>query len=102
MTTVFDRLVGQPDVVGELTVASVAAAHLAASRDLEAHGGTPDDGPAEGSEFVLVTPFKTLRAVELLAMVVYFSGVQERIEETYEASRAYLEEHVGSGSGGDA
>ena len=30
-----------------------------------------------GSEFVLVTPFKTLRAVELLAMVVYFHGVQE-------------------------
>jgi hypothetical protein len=34
------------------------------------------EGP-EGSEFVLVTPFKTLRAVELLAMVVYFHGVQE-------------------------
>jgi hypothetical protein len=33
-------------------------------------------GP-QGSEFVLVTPFKTLRAVELLAMVVYFHGVQE-------------------------
>jgi hypothetical protein len=32
---------------------------------------------SEGSEFVLVTPFKTLRAVELLAMVVYFHGVQE-------------------------
>ena len=31
---------------------------------------------AQGSEFVLVTPFKTLRAVELLAMVVYFHGVQ--------------------------
>ncbi len=34
-------------------------------------------GGARGSEFVLVTPFKTLRAVELLAMVVYFDGVQE-------------------------
>jgi Suppressor of fused protein (SUFU) len=34
-------------------------------------------GSSEGSEFVLVTPFKTLRAVELLAMVVYFHGVQE-------------------------
>jgi hypothetical protein len=34
-------------------------------------------GGAEGSEFVLVTPFKTVRAVELLAMVVYFHGVQE-------------------------
>jgi len=34
------------------------------------------EGP-EGSEFVLVTPFKTLRAVELLAMVVYFHGVHE-------------------------
>ena len=34
-------------------------------------------GGAQGSEFVLVTPFKTLRAVELLAMVVYFHGVQE-------------------------
>ena len=33
-------------------------------------------GGAGGSEFVLVTPFKTLRAVELLAMVVYFHGVQ--------------------------
>ena len=33
-------------------------------------------GP-HGSEFVLVTPFKTVRAVELLAMVVYFHGVQE-------------------------
>jgi len=29
-----------------------------------------------GHEFVLVTPFKTLRAVELLAMVVYYYGVQ--------------------------
>jgi Suppressor of fused protein (SUFU) len=29
-----------------------------------------------GHEFVLVTPFKTLRAVELLAMVGYFHGVQ--------------------------
>ena len=34
-------------------------------------------GGAQGSEFVLVTPFKTVRAVELLAMVVYFHGVQE-------------------------
>jgi hypothetical protein len=33
-------------------------------------------GGAHGSEFVLVTPFKTVRAVELLAMVVYFHGVQ--------------------------
>jgi hypothetical protein len=41
-------------------------------------GATPSAaaGPV-GSEFVLVTPFKTLRAVELLAMVVYFHGVQE-------------------------
>ena len=39
-------------------------------------GGGPPAG-TEGSEFVLVTPFKTLRAVELLAMVVYFHGVQE-------------------------
>jgi hypothetical protein len=29
-----------------------------------------------GHEFVLVTPFKTLRAVELLAEVVYYHGVQ--------------------------
>jgi hypothetical protein len=29
-----------------------------------------------GHEFMLVTPFKTLRAVELLAMVVYFHGVE--------------------------
>jgi hypothetical protein len=34
-------------------------------------------GGTQGSEFVLVTPFKTLRAVELLAMVVYFHGVEE-------------------------
>jgi hypothetical protein len=33
-------------------------------------------GQRVGHEFVLVTPFKTLRAVELLAMVVYFHGVQ--------------------------
>jgi hypothetical protein len=42
-------------------------------------GEESETGPAakaEGSEFVLVTPFKTLRAVELLAMVVYFHGVQ--------------------------
>lgn len=29
-----------------------------------------------GHEFVLVTPFKTLRAVELLAMVAYYHGAQ--------------------------
>jgi Suppressor of fused protein (SUFU) len=32
--------------------------------------------PPTGHEFILVTPFKTLRAVELLAMVVYYHGVQ--------------------------
>jgi hypothetical protein len=44
--------------------------HVSSGASLSAAG--PD-----GSEFVLVTPFKTLRAVELLAMVVYFHGVQE-------------------------
>jgi hypothetical protein len=32
-------------------------------------------GQPIGHEFMLVTPFKTLRAVELLAMVVYFHSV---------------------------
>jgi DNA polymerase-3 subunit delta' len=42
---VFDRLVGQHAVVGELTSAAVAAAHLAAARDLQAHGITSSSGP---------------------------------------------------------
>lgn len=48
--------------------------HVSSGASLPAAGGAA--GPV-GSEFVLVTPFKTLRAVELLAMVVYFHGVQE-------------------------
>ena len=39
-------------------------------------GAAAAAGGPVGHEFVLVTPFKTLRAVELLAMVVYFHGVQ--------------------------
>jgi NTE family protein len=31
-----------------------------------------------------------------------FAGVQARIDETYEASVAYLDEHLGPGSAGDA
>jgi Suppressor of fused protein (SUFU) len=48
--------------------------HVSSGASLPAEGSPA--GP-RGSEFVLVTPFKTLRAVELLAMVVYFHGVQE-------------------------
>ena len=48
--------------------------HVSSGASVPAGGGPA--GP-DGSEFVLVTPFKTLRAVELLAMVVYFHGVQE-------------------------
>jgi hypothetical protein len=47
--------------------------HVSSGASVPAPGAA---GPG-GSEFVLVTPFKTLRAVELLAMVVYFHGVQE-------------------------
>jgi hypothetical protein len=47
--------------------------HVSSGASLPTEGST---GGAHGSEFVLVTPFKTLRAVELLAMVVYFHGVQ--------------------------
>jgi Suppressor of fused protein (SUFU) len=55
--------------------------HVSSGASLPTTGPTagPTEGSAggtEGSEFVLVTPFKTLRAVELLAMVVYFHGVQ--------------------------
>ncbi len=48
--------------------------HVSSGASVPAEGAPA--GP-QGSEFVLVTPFKTLRAVELLAMVVYFHGVQE-------------------------
>jgi Suppressor of fused protein (SUFU) len=48
-------------------------------------------GSREGSEFVLVTPFKTLRAVELLAMVVYFHGVQElKVGDTVSVGEPWL------------
>jgi hypothetical protein len=47
--------------------------HVSSGASLPAQGSA---GGTNGSEFVLVTPFKTLRAVELLAMVVYFHGVQ--------------------------
>lgn len=48
--------------------------HVSSGASLPVEGAPA--GP-QGSEFVMVTPFKTLRAVELLAMVVYFHGVQE-------------------------
>ncbi|HYT09627.1 MAG TPA: suppressor of fused domain protein [Mycobacteriales bacterium] len=49
--------------------------HVSSGASVPAPGALP--ASPIGSEFVLVTPFKTLRAVELLAMVVYFQGVQE-------------------------
>ena len=51
--------------------------HVSSGASLPAPDAPATAGPASGSEFVLVTPFKTLRAVELLAMVVYFHGVEE-------------------------
>jgi len=52
--------------------------HVSSGASLPAEGSTGESAVGtQGSEFVLVTPFKTLRAVELLAMVVYFHGVQE-------------------------
>jgi hypothetical protein len=52
--------------------------HVSSGASLPAPDAPPA-GAAEsaGSEFVLVTPFKTVRAVELLAMVVYFHGVEQ-------------------------
>ena len=52
--------------------------------------GSAPDG-SSGSEFVLVTPFKTLRAVELLAMVVYFHGVEElKVGDTVSVGEPWL------------
>jgi Suppressor of fused protein (SUFU) len=83
---------GQRVVVQGWRTDAMSAPHVRVLRvDPETRGGLwlhvssgaslPADGAAatgsQGSEFVLVTPFKTLRAVELLAMVVYFHGVQE-------------------------
>jgi len=52
--------------------------HVSSGASLPAEGSAGGSAVGtQGSEFVLVTPFKTLRAVELLAMVVYFHGVQE-------------------------
>jgi hypothetical protein len=85
---------GQRVVVQGWRTDAMSAPHVRVLRvDPESRGGlwlhvssgasVPAEGPAagpvagsQGSEFVLVTPFKTLRAVELLAMVVYFHGVQ--------------------------
>lgn len=78
---------GQRVVVQGWRTDAMSAPHVRVLRvDPESRGGlwlhvssgasVSRDG-ADGSEFVLVTPFKTLRAVELLAMVVYFHGVQE-------------------------
>jgi hypothetical protein len=83
---------GQRVVVQGWRTDAMSAPHVRVLRvDPESRGGLwlhvssgaslPAEGAAatstHGSEFVLVTPFKTLRAVELLAMVVYFHGVQE-------------------------
>lgn len=52
--------------------------HVSSGASVPVPGGPPTAAAeSEGSEFVLVTPFKTLRAVELLAMVVYFHGVEQ-------------------------
>lgn len=51
--------------------------HVSSGASVPAPGDPAAVPGGTGSEFVLVTPFKTLRAVELLAMVVYFHGVQE-------------------------
>jgi hypothetical protein len=81
---------GQRVVVQGWRTDAMSAPHVRVLRvDPESRGGLwlhvssgaslPTEGSAagaHGSEFVLVTPFKTLRAVELLAMVVYFHGVQ--------------------------
>ena len=82
---------GQRVVVQGWRTDAMSAPHVRVLRvDPESRGGLwlhvssgaslPVEGAAaagtQGSEFVLVTPFKTLRAVELLAMVVYFHGVQ--------------------------
>ena len=78
---------GQRVVVQGWRTDAMSAPHVRVLRvDPETRGGlwlhvssgaSISGDAAEGSEFVLVTPFKTLRAVELLAMVVYFHGVQE-------------------------
>jgi len=81
---------GQRVVVQGWRTDAMSAPHIRVLRvDPETRGGlwlhvssgasvpTREGGGASGSEFVLVTPFKTLRAVELLAMVVYFHGVEE-------------------------
>jgi hypothetical protein len=65
--------------------------HVSSAASLPAPGSPPAGTGAEGSEFVLVTPFKTLRAVELLAMVVYFHGVQElKVGDTVSVGEPWL------------
>ena len=102
---------GQRVVVQGWRTDAMSAPHVRVLRvDPETRGGlwlhvssgasVPADetraGP-EGSEFVLVTPFKTLRAVELLAMVVYFHGVQElSVGDTVSVGEPWL---PGSGCG---
>ena len=64
-----------PETRGGLWLHVSSGASVPVQEPAAESAGSPDK--PEGSEFVLVTPFKTLRAVELLAMVVYFHGVQE-------------------------
>lgn len=69
--------------------------HVSSGASLPVPGGPP--GGTDGSEFVLVTPFKTVRAVELLAMVVYFHGVEELgVGDTVSVGEPWL---PGSGCG---
>ena len=92
---------GQRVVVQGWRTDAMSAPHVRVLRvDPETRGGLwlhvssgasmAGDGP-DGSEFVLVTPFKTLRAVELLAMVVYFHGVQElKVGDTVSVGEPWL------------
>ena len=66
--------------------------HVSSGASVPAPGGPPAGAAGSaGSEFVLVTPFKTLRAVELLAMVVYFHGVEElKVGDTVSVGEPWL------------
>ncbi|MFL6129760.1 MAG: suppressor of fused domain protein [Mycobacteriales bacterium] len=69
--------------------------HVSSGASPPAPGGPPTGagaaGESAGSEFVLVTPFKTVRAVELLAMVVYFHGVDQlKVGDTVSVGEPWL------------
>jgi hypothetical protein len=94
---------GQRVVVQGWRTDAMAMPHVRVLRvDPESRGGlwlhvSSGVDASEGSEFVLVTPFKTLRAVELLAMVVYFHGVEQlKVGDTVSVGEPWL---PGSGCG---